>query len=96
LENGKLIFNPSRIKIKSNGICYSSILNILVKVIFYPEGQAFVYCRSTKGEFGAFSNKWFYRPYRCNPITRIFHLQALDMMTRGHACRFVTIIGTQI
>jgi hypothetical protein len=46
MENGKQMFliNPTRIQLKTNGIYYPSTLNFLVKVIFYPEGQAFVIC----------------------------------------------------
>jgi len=63
-----------------------------------PEGEVYVPVEAPKGEFAihlvADSTN---RPYRCRILAPGFlHLQALDMMSRGHLIAdLVTIIGTQ-
>jgi NADH:ubiquinone oxidoreductase subunit D len=63
-----------------------------------PEGEIYLPVEAPKGEFAIHlvsdnSN----RPYRCRIRAPGFlHLQALDMMARGHLIAdLVTIIGTQ-
>jgi NADH-quinone oxidoreductase subunit D len=59
-----------------------------------PEGQVYVATESPKGEFGVYlvsdgTNK----PYRCKVRPTAFsHLQAMDMMSRGHMLADVTAI----
>jgi NADH:ubiquinone oxidoreductase subunit D len=63
-----------------------------------PLGESYVMVEAPKGELGVYirsngSNK----PYRCRiKAPGFLHLQALDMMSKGHMIAdVVTIIGTQ-
>jgi NADH-quinone oxidoreductase subunit D len=63
-----------------------------------PEGEIYLPVEAPKGEFAIhLVSDNTNRPYRCRIRAPGFlHLQALDMMARGHLIAdLVTIIGTQ-
>jgi len=89
---------PSRNDMKNSMESLIHHFKIFSEGFSVPVGETFSSVEAPKGEFAVFlvsdgTNK----PYRCRiRAPGFFHLQALDMMSRGHLIAdLVTIIGTQ-
>jgi len=89
---------PSRIRLKSSMESLISHFKLFTEGYTLPEGQISTIVEAPKGEFAVFlTSDGSNRLSRCKiRAPGFFHLQALDMMTRGHMLAdLVTIIGTQ-
>jgi len=92
------LITPSRIHLKSNMESLIHHFKLYSEGYSLSEGEVFVSVEAPKGEFGVgLISNGNNRPYRCRVrAPGFFHLQALDVMTRGHMIAdLVTIIGTQ-
>jgi len=90
--------NPSRVQLKNNMESLIHHFKLLSEGYSLPEGDVYMSVEAPKGEFGVgLVSDGSNRPYRCRVrAPGFFHLQALDMMTRGHLIAdLVTIICTQ-
>lgn len=89
---------PTRAKLKRSMEAVIQHFKIYTHGFTVPKGETYTSTEAPKGEFGVYlisdgSNK----PYRCKIKAPGFaHLQALDLMSKGHLLAdVVTIIGTQ-
>lgn len=92
------IVNPSRAFMKYSMESLIHHFKLYTEGFVVPSGQVYVPIEAPKGEFAVFLvSNGTNRPYRCRiRAPGFFHLQGLDMMTRGHyIADLVTIIGTQ-
>nr|BBD14157.1 NADH dehydrogenase subunit 7 [Ophirina amphinema] len=97
VDDGK-VSPPSRVSMKDSMESLIHHFKLYSEGFSVPRGEAYVAVEAPKGEFGVYlvsdgSNK----PYRCKiKAPGFLHLQALDLMSRGHMLAdVVTIIGTQ-
>jgi len=94
----KKITPPSRKDIKESMESLIHHFKIFTEGVCVPRGETYTATEAPKGEFGVYLlSNGTNRPYRCKIKAPGFgHLQALDMMSRGHMLAdVVTIIGTQ-
>ena len=89
---------PSKVEMKQSMEALIHHFKVYTNGISIPSNETYVGTEAPKGEFGVYlvsdnTNK----PYRCKIKASGFaHLQALDMMSKGHMIAdVVTIIGTQ-
>ena len=94
----KKITPPSRALMKYSMESLIHHFKLYTEGYSVPSGEAYASVEAPKGELGVYvrslgGNK----PYRCRiKAPGFLHLQALDMMTRGHMLAdVVTVIGTQ-
>jgi NADH dehydrogenase (ubiquinone) Fe-S protein 2 len=95
--NNHKITPPARPLIKYSMEALIHHLNCIQKFTIEP-GENFTAVEAPKGEFSIYLvSDGTNRPYRCRiKAPGFLHLQALDMMSRGHLIAdIVTIIGTQ-
>jgi NADH dehydrogenase (ubiquinone) Fe-S protein 2 len=89
---------PSRTELKRSMESVIHHFKIFSEGYILPHAETYMYTEAPKGEFGVYliSNKTE-KPYRCKIKAPGFaHLQALDVMSKGHMLAdVVTIIGTQ-
>jgi len=94
----KKITPPSRKDVKESMESLIHHFKIFTEGVCVPRGETYTATEAPKGEFGVYLlSNGTNRPYRCKIKAPGFgHLQALDMMSRGHMLAdVVTIIGTQ-
>jgi NADH dehydrogenase (ubiquinone) Fe-S protein 2 len=94
----KKITSPSRKDIKESMESLIHHFKFFTEGVSVPRGETYIATEAPKGEFGVYLlSNGTNRPYRCKIKAPGFgHLQALDMMSRGHMLAdVVTIIGTQ-
>jgi len=94
----KKITPPSRKDIKESMESLIHHFKFFTEGVSVPRGETYIATEAPKGEFGVYLlSNGTNRPYRCKIKAPGFgHLQALDMMSRGHMLAdVVTIIGTQ-
>jgi NADH dehydrogenase (ubiquinone) Fe-S protein 2 len=97
-NNDTKITPPSRVELKSSMEALIHHFKIYTNGINIKANETYIGTEAPKGEFGVYlisdgTNK----PYRCKIKAPGFgHLQALDLMSKGHLIAdVVTIIGTQ-
>jgi NADH-quinone oxidoreductase subunit D len=96
-ENHK-VAPPSRVDMKTNMEELIHHFKLFTEGMHVPAGEAYAAVEHPKGEFGIYAvSDGANKPYRLKIRAPGFaHLQALDMMSRGHMIAdVVTIIGTQ-
>ncbi len=90
--------SPSRAEMKNSMEAVIHHFKYFTEAFVLPHGETYTSTEAPKGEFGVYliSNNTE-KPYRCKIKAPGFgHLQALDIMSRGHMIAdVVTIIGTQ-
>jgi len=94
----KKITPPSRKDMKESMESLIHHFKFFTEGVSIPRGETYTATEAPKGEFGVYLlSNGTNRPYRCKIKAPGFgHLQALDMMSRGHMLAdVVTIIGTQ-
>jgi NADH dehydrogenase (ubiquinone) Fe-S protein 2 len=97
LDDTKLV-PPSRISMKDSMEALIHHFKFFTEGFAVPIGETYYAVEAPKGEFGVYLvSDGTNRPYRCRIRAPGFmHLQALEMMTKGHMLSdSVTIIGTQ-
>ena len=94
----KKINPPSRSDTKNSMESLIHHFKFFTEGVCVPRGETYTATEAPKGEFGVYLiSNGTNRPYRCKIKAPGFgHLQALDLMSRGHMLAdVVTIIGTQ-
>ncbi|HEY0622502.1 NADH-quinone oxidoreductase subunit D [Sphingomonas sp.] len=97
-NNDRKVTPPKRADMKQSMEALIHHFKLYTEGFHVPEGQVYVATEAPKGEFGVYlvsdgSNK----PYRCKiRPTGFSHLQAMDMMCRGHMLADVTAILASI
>ena len=89
---------PSRQDTKNSMESLIHHFKFFTEGVCVPRGETYTATEAPKGEFGVYLiSNGTNRPYRCKIKAPGFgHLQALDLMSRGHMLAdVVTIIGTQ-
>jgi NADH dehydrogenase (ubiquinone) Fe-S protein 2 len=89
---------PSRAFMKYSMESLIHHFKLFTEGFIVPAGEVYLPVEAPKGEFGVhLVSDGSTRPYRCRiKAPGFLHLQALDMMSRGHLIAdLVTIIGTQ-
>ena len=89
---------PSRQDVKNSMESLIHHFKYFTEGVAVPRGETYTATEAPKGEFGVYLiSNGTSRPYRCKIKAPGFgHLQALDMMSKGHMLAdVVTIIGTQ-
>jgi NADH dehydrogenase (ubiquinone) Fe-S protein 2 len=97
IDDNKLV-PPSRTDVKSSMESLIHHFKYFTEGVLVPRGETYIATEAPKGEFGVhLVSNGTNRPYRCKIKAPGFgHLQALDVMSRGHLLAdVVTIIGTQ-
>lgn len=90
--------SPSRLTMKDSMEALIHHFKFFTEGFSVPRGETYTAIEAPKGEFGVYLvSDGTNRPYRCRIRAPGFmHLQALEMMTKGHMLSdLVTIIGTQ-
>src|SRR5438045_4346275 len=88
------VFPPSRAEMKQSMEAMIHHFKLYTEGYHVPAGEVYVATESPKGEFGVYlvadgTNK----PYRCKIRPTMFsHLQALDMMMKGHMLADTTAV----
>ena len=88
------VFPPSRAEMKTSMEALIHHFKLYTEGYHVPAGEVYVATESPKGEFGVYlvadgTNK----PYRCKIRPTMFsHLQAMDMMMRGHMLADTTAV----
>jgi NADH-quinone oxidoreductase subunit D len=88
------VFPPSRLAMKTSMEALIHHFKLYTEGYHVPAGEVYVATESPKGEFGVYlvadgTN----RPYRCKiRPTMMSHLQAMDMMMRGHMLADTTAV----
>jgi NADH-quinone oxidoreductase subunit D len=104
LPSGNFKLNDKKIVPPSRAFMKYSMEALIHHFKLYSEGfkilpgEVYVNVEAPKGEFGIhLVSEGTNKPYRCRiRAPGFYHLQALDMMSRGHLIAdLVTIIGTQ-
>jgi NADH:ubiquinone oxidoreductase subunit D len=96
--NDKKVNPPTRGALKNSMESLIHHFKYFTEGIVVPAGETYVATEAPKGEFGIhLVSNGTNRPYRCKIKSPGFnHLQALDMMSKGHMIAdVVAIIGTQ-
>jgi len=96
--NNRKIIAPRRYNMKYNMESMIHHFKLYTEGFTIPKGETYTSVETPKGEFGIYLvSNGLNKPYRCRiKAPGFLHLQALDMMTRGHLLSdLVTIIGTQ-
>jgi len=95
-DNNKVIA-PSRQAMKTSMEALIHHFKLYTEGIVFNTNHAYVATEAPKGEFGVFLVVNKNKPYRCKiRPSGFFHLQGLDLMSKGHLLAdVVTIIGTQ-
>mmetsp|Transcript_43008 Transcript_43008/g.86959 ORF Transcript_43008/g.86959 Transcript_43008/m.86959 type:complete len:399 (+) Transcript_43008:40-1236(+) len=94
----KKVTPPSRYEVKNSMESLIHHFKYFTEGFCVPRGETYTATEAPKGEFGVYLiSNGTNRPYRCKIKAPGFgHLQALDMMSKGHMIAdVVTIIGTQ-
>jgi NADH dehydrogenase (ubiquinone) Fe-S protein 2 len=89
---------PSRLEMKNSMEAVIHHFKYFSEGIVIPHGETYTATEAPKGEFGVYLiSNGKEKPYRCKIKAPGFaHLQALNMMSKGHMIAdVVTIIGTQ-
>jgi NADH-quinone oxidoreductase subunit D len=92
------VFPPSRPEMKTSMEALIHHFKLYTEGYHVPEGEVYVATESPKGEFGVYlvsdgTNK----PYRCKIRPTMFsHLQAMDMMMKGHMLADTTAVLSAI
>lgn len=97
-SDDKKITPPSRMEMKNSMESLIHHFKFFTEGVCVPRGETYTATEAPKGEFGVhLISNGTNKPYRCKIKAPGFgHLQALDMMSRGHMLAdVVTIIGTQ-
>jgi len=97
-SDDKKITPPSRMDMKNSMESLIHHFKFFTEGVCVPRGETYTATEAPKGEFGVhLISNGTNKPYRCKIKAPGFgHLQALDMMSRGHMLAdVVTIIGTQ-
>ena len=97
-SDDKKITPPSRADIKNSMESLIHHFKFFTEGVCVPRGETYTATEAPKGEFGVhLISNGTNKPYRCKIKAPGFgHLQALDIMSRGHMLAdVVTIIGTQ-
>jgi len=97
-SDDKKITPPSRMDMKNSMESKIHHFKFFTEGVCVPRGETYTATEAPKGEFGVhLISNGTNKPYRCKIKAPGFgHLQALDMMSRGHMLAdVVTIIGTQ-
>jgi NADH-quinone oxidoreductase subunit D len=92
--NDRKVFPPKRADMKSSMEALIHHFKLYTEGFHVPAGSVYVATESPKGEFGVYLvSDGTNRAYRCKiRPTGFSHLQAMDMMTKGHMLADVTAI----
>lgn len=91
------IIPPSRHTMKTSMEGLIHHFKLYTEGITFANNHTYTATEAPKGEFGVFLVTHKNKPYRCKiRPSGFFHLQGLDLMSKGHLLAdVVTIIGTQ-
>lgn len=95
-DNNKAV-PPSRQNMKNSMEALIHHFKLYTEGVNFDCNSTYTATEAPKGEFGVFLVVNKNKPYRCKiRASGFFHLQGLDLMSRGHLLAdVVTIIGTQ-